>query len=77
MVYGGKDVLTVKTFKIFNRWGELLIEHNNFPPNDFTYAWNGKMDNQQLNSNVFIYYVEVEFLDGWSQVYQGDVTLVR
>ncbi len=76
MVYGGKDVLTVKTFKVFNRWGELLLEHNNFPPNDFAYAWDGKLNRQRLNSNVFIYHVEVVFLDGWSQVYKGDVTLV-
>ena len=77
MIYGGKDVLTVKTFKVFNRWGELLLEYNNFPPNDIAYAWDGKLNRQRVNSNVFIYYVEILFLDGWSQVYQGDVTLVR
>lgn len=77
MVYGGKDVLEVKTFKVFNRWGELVIEHNNFPPNDFAYTWDGNMKGQELNNSVFIYYIEVEFLDGFLEVYQGDLTLVR
>lgn len=77
MVYGGKDVLAVRTFKVFSRWGELLIEHNNVPPNDLTYGWDGNMNRERLNSNVYIYYIEVVFLDGWVEVYQGDVTLVR
>ncbi len=77
VIYGGKDVLEVRTFKVFSRWGELLIQHNNFPPNDFAYGWDGKMNREDLNSNVYIYYVEVIFLDGQLEVYQGDITLVR
>jgi len=77
MVYGGKDVFEVRTFKIFNRWGELVVEHNNFLPNNFNYGWDGKMNRENLNSNVYIYYIEVAFLDGWVEVYKGDLTLVR
>ena len=77
MIYGGKDVAEVKTFKVFNRWGETLIEWNDFPPNSFSYGWDGTLNGKDLNENVFVYFVEVLFVDGWVETYTGDVTLMR
>ncbi len=77
MVYGGKDVSEIKVFRVFDRWGEVLAEHKNFPPNSEMHGWDGKLNNQRMNENVFIYYVEVLFLDGWVEKYTGDVFLHR
>ncbi|HFB99770.1 MAG TPA: T9SS type B sorting domain-containing protein, partial [Phaeodactylibacter sp.] len=77
VVYGGKDVQEVKTFRVFDRWGELLLEHKNFPPNMTDYGWDGKLDSKRMNENVFVFYVEVLFLDGWVERYAGEVVLHR
>ena len=77
MVNGGKDVAEIKTFRVFNRWGELILEYNNFPPNSFDYGWDGRLNGKDLNENVFVYLVEVLFVDGWVETYSGDVTLLR
>jgi gliding motility-associated-like protein len=39
----GIGIVTVKSFRIFNRWGELVFERSNFPPNDPTYGSDGKV----------------------------------
>jgi len=77
LVYGGKDIAAVKVFRVFDRWGELLAEYKDFQPNDEMYSWDGKLNSRRMNENVFIYYAEVEFLDGWIEKYTGDVFLHR
>ena len=71
MIYGGKDVSIVKSFRVFNRWGEILHEKKDFPANDPDYAWDGILNGKNLDANVFIYFAEVVFLDGWVEQYQG------
>ena len=39
----GKGVKMVKSFRIFNRWGEVVFEKTNFLPGDPAYGWNGKI----------------------------------
>ena len=77
MIYGGKDVEIVKTFRVFNRWGEILMEHNDFTPNDPSFSWDGRLRNKELNEGVFIFYAEVEFIDGKVILYEGNVNLIR
>ena len=76
-VFGGKDVVVVKTFKIFDRWGNLVYENGPFAPNDMSYGWDGTFNGKLMNPAVFVYYAELEFVDGETEVYKGDVTLMR
>ena len=77
VVYGGKDVLEIKTFRVFDRWGELVFENKNFLPNQETLGWNGEIDNRRMNQSLFVYFVEVLFLDGWVETFKGEVNLQR
>ena len=76
-IFTGEDVVKIKTFNIFNRWGELVYEVYNFPPNDLTFGWDGKYRSQEMNSAVFAYVVEVEFIDGEVKLFTGDISLLR
>jgi gliding motility-associated-like protein len=62
---------------IYDRWGESILIQENFPANDPAYGWDGKFRNQLLNEGVFVYYFVVEFNDGRTKEYKGDVNLVR
>jgi hypothetical protein len=59
--------------------GERVHEAYNFKPNDPSYGWNGKIGGtgDTLTPSVFVYYAEIELIDGRKILYEGDVTLVR
>ncbi len=76
-VFGGKSVAVVKSFLIFNRWGELMHELRDFPPNDLSLGWDGTHRGEFLNPGVFTWFAEVEFTDGSVELYEGDVVLIR
>lgn len=77
MVHGGDDIVRVRYMKVFDRWGEMIFEAKDFPVNDPTYGWDGRYRSQLMNSGVFAYVLEVEYLDGEVFRHQGDVTLLR
>lgn len=73
----GSNVRQINSFLVFNRWGETMIELNDFPANDPTLGWDGNFRGQAMNSGVYTYFAEVEFDDGIIILYEGDVTLLR
>lgn len=73
----GKDGAHIIVFKIFDRWGEQLYEQQDFPINDPVIGWDGTFKGQQMNSGVYIWTLEVEFIDGFRQLYSGQTTLLR
>ncbi len=77
MIYGGKGVEKINSFKVFSRWGEQLYEAKDFYPNDNSYGWNGNFKGNKMNPGVYVYFAEIEFSDGLKIVYKGDVTLTR
>ena len=77
MIYGDQQVKQIKTFQIFNRWGIQVFEAHNFQPNDAANGWDGIFQNKALMPDVFIYYAIVEYKDGKSAIFQGDVTLLK
>lgn len=76
-IQAGPEVARIKAFKVFNRWGEAIIELDNFQPNDPAYGWNGSHRGQVMNAAVFVYFAEVEFIDGEVRLFKGDVVLMR
>ncbi len=77
-IYTNQGVRRIKSLKIFDRWGELVFQDENFPPNDDTqYGWNGMFREKEMNPAVFAYVAEVEFKDDAVILFKGDVTLVR
>ena len=76
-IYGGGDVVKIKNLQVFDRWGAVVFSNADFQANDETQGWNGKVNNKKNAGNVFIYFAEIEFLDGRVEVYKGDVTATR
>jgi len=77
IVYSPGDVQEVKAFRVFSRWGELVFEQRNFPPNFEGYGWDGTFRGAAMNTGVFVYLVEVILIDGRTEILTGDVTLFR
>ncbi len=77
MIFAGKEVTRIKSFLVFDRWGETVYQYYLFPPNDQEFSWDGRHRGERLNSAVFTWYAEIEFVDGKVILYEGDVTLMR
>ncbi len=76
-IYTGPTVTRVKTFSVFDRWGEMVYHYEDFDPKDPALGWNGKFDGKPMNPAVFVWFAEIEFVDGSTKVLQGEVTLIR
>ena len=77
-VFGDAEIIEeVQKFRIFDRWGELVYEDENFPPNDLDFGWDGSFNGKIMNPAVFVYFAEVRFLDGSVKQLKGDVTLTK
>jgi len=76
-VYAGPGARLVLTLKVFNRWGGLVFENNNFNPNDPSLGWDGFFKGEPSQTGVYAYFAEVGFIDGVSVIYKGDLSLVR
>jgi gliding motility-associated-like protein len=76
-IFGGPAARQIKTIKIFSRWGELVFEARNIPLGEEMLGWDGTFLGRTVNPGVFVFFVEVEFIDGEVVLYKGDVTVVR
>lgn len=66
------NVAKVFRLKIFNRWGELVFETNNF--ND---GWDGTYKGKDQPIGVYVYTAELTLLNNNTRNYKGSVTLLR
>ena len=76
-VFCGEDVMSIRRFQIYDRWGQMVFDHGPYDPYDASVAWDGTHEGKKLVPGVFLYYLEIDFKDGASEVFRGDVTLVR
>jgi gliding motility-associated-like protein len=73
----GTGLFTIKSARIFNRWGEMVFEKYNFKANDASSGWNGTFRGQVLNPDVFVYVFEIVCDNNETLVYKGDIALIR
>ncbi|MGI9190695.1 MAG: PKD domain-containing protein [Chitinophagaceae bacterium] len=72
-----RDLLSsgLKTFNmsIYNRWGEKVFFANALDGR----GWDGKYNGLPQSSGVYVYTIEVEFINKVKKMYNGNVTLMR
>jgi large repetitive protein len=76
-VQGGNGTERVVSFRVYDRWGELVFEVQDGLLNDTNYGWNGRFKDQDLNAGVFVWVAEVEFEDGETLIYKGSTVLIK
>ncbi len=77
MVHGDDKIEEILSFRVFDRWGEVVHEASNAEPNNPEYGWDGTLKDQKMNPGVFVWVAEIRFIDGYQDTYKGDVTLIR
>ena len=67
----------LRSFRVYNRWGEVVFEKTNMTLNDKAIGWDGTFRGQALPPDVFVYTVEADCDDGEVIRWKGDITLIR
>jgi len=72
-----RGVKSIIRFSIYDRFGNLVYEARNFPPNDKSFGWNGKVNTEDQSTSVFVYYIEALCDSGEKLYKKGSVVLIR
>jgi gliding motility-associated-like protein len=76
-LYGGKTVVEIRNMKVFDRWGDMVFQSPKvFPARDDA-SWDGFFNGKQAPIGVYIFFAEVFYIDGHTEIVKGDVTLIR
>ncbi len=73
----GTGLFNIKSFRIFNRWGQLIFERYNVTPNTASSGWDGTYNGNAMQSDVYVYMMEVVCENGSIIPVKGNVTLLR
>jgi gliding motility-associated-like protein len=76
-VYSDESATVIRALKVFDRWGNLVFDGRDLPPGEEALGWDGTFRGQRMNAGVYVYFAEVEFLDGISVIEKGDLLLAR
>jgi large repetitive protein len=76
-VQGGPGTTKVRSFQIFNRWGEAVFASKDTAPNVPALGWDGKYKGEVVDPAVFIWTAEIEFIDGQVLLYKGDFSVLK
>lgn len=72
-----QNVRMIRLFQVFNRWGALVFEDRNLQINDPQHGWDGRFNGEDAAPDVYVWLVEVEYIDGFVEIYKGETTLIR
>lgn len=72
----GNGNALIKTFQVYDRWGNRMFEVRNIPVGSADSYWLGITNGQRAHEGVYVYSVELQLPDGSTQFLKGDVTLV-
>jgi hypothetical protein len=77
MIYGSSVVKIIKRFQIYDRWGNNVFNQKNFKTDDPNFAWDGFINGRYGLPGVYVYFIEVEYLDKTTETLEGDFTLIK
>jgi gliding motility-associated-like protein/uncharacterized repeat protein (TIGR01451 family) len=73
------DYGVIKSLRIYSRWGSVVYSTTASELNFEQTGWNGRANNngKPLEPGVYLWQAEIEFLDGLTETFSGDVMLIR
>ncbi len=77
-VYAKENLVAkIQSLQIFDRWGNQVFVNEDFAPNESSGGWNGRYRNEKMQAGVYVYYTTVEYFDGTTELFKGNVTLME
>ncbi len=77
-VFASPQVEEISSFQVFTRWGELVYQINNLPPQENPdFGWDGTRNGKPMSSATFVYKAEFKLINGEKEMIVGDVVLMK
>jgi len=76
-VYGDERLKTIKSIEVFDRWGSKMYQQYDLLPGDESKGWDGTFRGQAMQPGSYIYTITVEFEDGETETFYGEVSILR
>ena len=73
----GIAVAEIESFRIYDRWGNLVFERFNMSLNDVNAGWDGRINGKLATEGTYSYVAMVRFLNDNVTPYKGTISLVR
>lgn len=75
-VYAGPEIRRVVTLRILDRWGNMVYNREDLPPNDPEFGWDGLFKGEPVPAGAYAFVVELELITGQVVVENGALTVV-
>lgn len=76
-IYLSDAINKVFEFRIFDRWGNLLLFVPEISGDNSNFVWNGDLDGKAAEIGVYIYMAKLLLVDGSERQIYGEVSLLR
>jgi gliding motility-associated-like protein len=76
-VQSKKNNVKINSMSIYDRWGSLVHKADNIDINSEGQGWDATYAGEPVQSGVYVYVIELEFIDGAIILESGDVTVLR
>lgn len=75
---GGFEVVRIRSMYVFDRWGGLLYSNEKgFDLSEPKTGWDGTTAGKLANTGTYLYSMNVEFIDGETVLFSGEINLLR
>ena len=71
------EVERVSYFKVFNRQGVKLFDVEQVDTSDALRLWNASVEKHKYNPGAYIYMIGLQFKDGTTQEFKGDISVIH
>ena len=75
--YGSDCATGIKSMRIFNRWGNLVYSVDDAALGSVAQGWNGLYQGKTLPTGVYVYVIEIQYGNGTTGLFSGDVNLME
>lgn len=76
-ILGGGEVEQVRKLSIFDRWGGLIYENTELDHRAISGGWDGKHKGNLVDNGVYVWVADIQFIDGYREVFAGDVMVAK
>jgi gliding motility-associated-like protein len=70
-------VRTIRRMFIADRWGELLFDVTDISPDLPDFGWDGTFNGQVMHIDTYVFWAELERIDGTTFIETGSFALIR